>query len=265
MKKKLASLLAALMVLSMGTTVFAEDSPTAADVVKKADVSSATIDGQEVTLTKSTLSTNDYKKAVEEAGTKKVLAAFNLTADGQTITAEKPLIVTFSVVDVTADDTVDNISLLHYCTTHGCWETIKPSSVVEGKVTASFHSLSPVAIVKTAAGTTGGGGTAQTPGTSTGETINNYYNYYTNPSASTGNTSATNGNTSSTANNSGITQTNNNNQVVNVYTTAPAAATPGASTSNTSPKTGANVPVLPIIAVLSIMGIAVCSKKALSL
>ncbi|MGN1165394.1 MAG: hypothetical protein ACI4S2_03065 [Lachnospiraceae bacterium] len=257
MKKKLAGLLAALMVLSMSTTVFAEDSPTAADVVKKADVSSATIDGQEVTLTKSTLSTNDYKKAVEEAGTKKVLAAFNLTADGQTITAERPLIVTFSVVDVTADDTVDTISLLHYCTTHGCWETIKPSSVVEGKVTASFHSLSPVAIVKTAAGTNGGGG-AQTPGTSTGETINNYYNYYTNPSA-------TSGSTSSNANNSGITQTNNNNQVVNVYTTAPAAATPGASTSNTSPKTGANVPVLPIIAVLSIMGIAVCSKKALSL
>ena len=258
MKKKLAGLLAALMVLSMSTTVFAEDSPTAADVVKKADVSSATIDGQEVTLTKSTLSTNDYKKAVEEAGTKKVLAAFNLTADGQTITAERPLIVTFSVVDVTADDTVDTISLLHYCTTHGCWETIKPSSVVEGKVTASFHSLSPVAIVKTAAGTTGGGGTTQTPGTSTGETINNYYNYYTNPSA-------TSGSTSSNANNSGITQTNNNNQVVNVYTTAPAAATPGASTSNTSPKTGANVPVLPIIAVLSIVGIAVCSKKALSL
>lgn len=265
MKKKLAGLLAALMVLSMGTTVFAENSPTAADVVKKAEVSSAKIDGQEVTLTKSTLSTADYEKAVEEAGTKKVLAAFNLTADGQTITAEKPLIVTFNVADVTADDTVDTIALLHYCTTHGCWETIKPSSVTGGKVTASFHSLSPVAIVKVATGTSGGGGTTQTPGTSAGETINNYYNYYTNPSASTGNTSATSGSTSSNANNSGITQTNNNNQVVNVYTTAPAAAAPGASTSNTSPKTGASVPVLPIIAVLSIMGIAVCSKKALSL
>ncbi len=260
MKKKLAGLLAALMVLSMSTTVFAITSPTAEDISKAESAAEVSTDSG-VTLSKSQIATTDYKEAAQKAenitAEAEVLAAFELTAPSG---ATFPLTVTIAVSGIKKGDTV---KVLHKCSQHG-WETLTPSNVSDGSVTVSVDSLSPIAVVRTATAAQNG----SNGNTNTNETqpiVNNYYNYYTNPAASTGNTSATNGSTSSDANNSGITQTNNNNQVVNVTTTAPAAATPGASTSNTSPKTETNVPVLPIIAVLSILGIAVCSKKALSL
>lgn len=253
MKKKLAGLLAALMVLSMSTTVFAITSPTAEDISKAESAAEVSTDSG-VTLSKSQIATTDYKEAAQKAenitAEAEVLAAFELTAPSG---ATFPLTVTIAVSGIKKGDTV---KVLHKCSQHG-WETLTPSNVSDGSVTVSVDSLSPIAVVRTATAAQNG----SNGNTNTNETqpvVNNYYNYYTNPSA-------TNGSTSSDANNSGITQTNNNNQVVNVTTTAPAAAAPGASTSNTSPKTGANVPVLPIIAVLSVMGIAVCSKKALSL
>ena len=253
MKKKLAGLLAALMVLSMSTTVFAITSPTAEDISKAESAAEVSTDSG-VTLSKSQIATTEYKEAAQKAfeikSDAEVLAAFELTAPSG---ATFPLTVTIAVSGIKKGDTV---KVLHKCSQHG-WETLTPSNVSDGSVTVSVDSLSPIAVVRTATAAQNG----SNGNTNTNETqpvVNNYYNYYTNPSA-------TNGGTSSDANNSGITQTNNNNQVVNVTTTAPAAATPGASTSNTSPKTETNVPVLPIIAVLSILGIAVCSKKALSL
>lgn len=253
MKKKLVGLLAALMVLSMSTTVFAITSPTAEDISKAESAAEVSTDSG-VTLSKSQIATTDYKEATQKAenitAEAEVLAAFELTAPSG---ATFPLTVTIAVSGIKKGDTV---KVLHKCSQHG-WETLTPSNVSDGSVTVSVDSLSPIAVVRTATAAQNG----SNGNTNTNETqpvVNNYYNYYTNPSA-------TNGSTSSDANNSGITQTNNNNQVVNVTTTAPAAATLGASTSNTSPKTETNVPVLPIIAVLSIMGIAVCSKKALSL
>lgn len=253
MKKKLAGLLAALMVLSMSTTVFAITSPTAEDISKAESAAEVSTDSG-VTLSKSQIATTDYKEAAQKAenitAEAEVLAAFELTAPSG---ATFPLTVTIAVSGIKKGDTV---KVLHKCSQHG-WETLTPSNVSDGSVTVSVDSLSPIAVVRTATAAQN----SSNGNTNTNETqpvVNNYYNYYTNPSA-------TNGSTSSDANNSGITQTNNNNQVVNVTTTAPAAATPGASTSNTSPKTETNVPVLPIIAVLSILGIAVCSKKALSL
>lgn len=259
MKKKLAGLLAALMVLSMSTTVFAITSPTAEDISKAESAADVSTDSG-VTLSKSQIATTEYKEAAQKASEIKsdaeMLAAFELVAPAG---ATFPMTITISVTGIKKGDTV---KVLHKCSLHG-WETLTPSNVSDGSVTVSVDSLSPIAVVRTATAAQNGS-TGNENANQTQPVVNNYYNYYTNPSASTGNTSATNGSTSSNANNSGITQTNNNNQVVNVNTTAPAAAS-GASTSNTSPKTETNVPVLPIIAVLSILGIAVCSKKALSL
>lgn len=255
MKKKLAGLLAALMVLTMGTTVFAATSPTAEDIAKAENaVTSVTTDAG-VSLSKSQIAPAEYKEAAQKATTitadAEVLAAFELTAPAGTTSG--PMNVTISVAGIKAGDTV---MVLHKCSKHGVWETITPSKVEDGKVTFGVDSLSPIAIVRTASapqGGTNGGATEPQPD------VNNYYttnNYYTNPSA-------TNGNTTTNATNSGITQSNNNSQVVNITTPATAVA-PGASTSNTSPKTGVN-PVLPLIAVLSVIGIAVCTKKARSL
>lgn len=253
MKKKLAGLLAALMVLSMSTTVFAITSPTAEDISKAESAADVSTDSG-VTLSKSQIATTEYKEAAQKASEIKsdaeMLAAFELVAPAG---ATFPMTITISVSGIKKGDTV---KVLHKCSQHG-WETLTPSNVSDGSVTVSVDSLSPIAVVRTATAAQNGS-TGNENANQTQPVVNNYYNYYTNPSA-------TNGSTSSDANNSGITQTNNNNQVVNVTTTAPAAATPGASTSNTSPKTETNVPVLPIIAVLSILGIAVCSKKALSL
>ena len=263
MKKKLAGMLAALMVLTMGTTVFAATSPTAEDISQAESAATSVTTDSGVTLSKSQITVTVYKEATEKAeaitADAEVLAAFELTAPAD---ATFPMAVTISVSGIKKGDTV---KVLHKCSQHG-WETLTPSKTSNGSVTVNVHSLSPIAVVRTAteAQNNSGGSTEETQ-----TVINNYYNYYTNPSVKTGNTTASSGNaTASTGNatNSGITQSNNNNQVVNVYTTAPtAAATSGTSTSKTSPKTGTTVPVLSLIAIFAVTGIAVCTKKARSL
>lgn len=255
MKKKLAGMLAALMVLTMGTTVFAATSPTAEDISQAESAATSVTTDSGVSLSKSQITITVYKEATEKAEAitddAEVLAAFELTAPAD---ATFPMAVTISVSGIKKGDTV---KVLHKCGQHG-WETLTPSKTSDGSVTVSVHSLSPIAVVRTAteAQNNSGGSTEETQ-----TVINNYYNYYTNPSVKTGNTTASTGN----ATNSGITQSNNNNQVVNVYTTAPTAATPGTSTSKTSPKTGTTVPVLSLIAIFAVTGIAVCTKKARSL
>ncbi len=253
MKKKLAGLLAALMVLTMSTTVFAATSPTAEDISKAESAATVSADVQ---LTKTSIGTKDYSdvaaKAADLSKDATVMAAFELTAPENT---KFPIEVTIAVAGISAGDSV---SVLHK-KSDGTWETISPATVADGYVVVSFASLSPVAVVRTAtAAQNGAAGEQPQP------VVNNYYNYYTTPSASTGNVSASTGNVSASggnASNRGATQSNNNNQVVNVYTTEPSAATPAASKSNTSPKTGASVPVLPFIAVFAVTGIAVCTKK----
>lgn len=252
MKKKLAGMLAALMVLTMGTTVFAATSPTAEDISQAESAATSVTTDSGVSLSKSQITITVYKEATEKAeaitADAEVLAAFELTAPAD---AAFPMAVTISVSGIKKGDTV---KVLHKCSQHG-WETLTPSKISDGAVTVSVHSLSPIAVVRTAteAQNNLGGNTEETQ-----TVINNYYNYYTNPSVKTGNTTASTGN----ATNSGITQSNNNNQVVNVYT---ADAAPGTSTSKTSPKTGTTVPVLSLIAIFAVTGIAVCTKKARSL
>ena len=207
MKKKFISLLtAAMLVASMGTTVFAAGSPSAGDVTKPDPDKSQTVQVEKVENVKTpeeyvTPEIKDNTKAtvtdkatgkVEEASitvapvgkttvdvtaqetvnqlanidkiaddikngeqitavskdpTKKVVpeiqTVVNVQADDVEVTTDKPITLSFPVAGVKAGDA---IMILHF--TGEKWETIAPDAVEDGKVTATFTSLSPIAIVK---------------------------------------------------------------------------------------------------------------------
>ena len=202
MKKKFISVLAALMVLSFGTTVFAANSPVAGDVqesvtentsqtevekvtadksaeeyvsavgeVTTADGTKATVSAaEETTINNAVATVNEQLKDVVNiankyiAGTKgealakaamdsskkittEVKSIVNVTVAG--VSASNPVTLTFNVAGVTADSC---ILLLHYNETTGKWENI-PATTGNGTVTATFTSLSPIAIVELKADT----------------------------------------------------------------------------------------------------------------
>jgi hypothetical protein len=272
MKRKLAGLLAALLVLSMGTTVYAATSPTAEDIEKQAENAAegvtvyASFDGKNVTLEQKALDEDTYLKTVEKvqslgSGTD-LLGAVDLSVptgyvEGQSIT------VTLHLSEITSSDGRGNIRVLHL--NGSTWEKIKPNAVSAGSVTVTLNSLSPVAVVRIAEADE----LSEADDTSNTQTESKTRTT-TDANETSGSNTNSNTNTSNTGSSSsgGNTQTNNNNQTVNVYTTGngtSASAQPSASTSTTSPKTGASLPALPILAVLAAMGIAVCGKKARSL
>lgn len=261
MKKKLAGLLAALLVFSMGTTVFAATSPTAEDIAEAASaasVESATDkSGNGITVSQTVLSSTDYSSAVTAVGSSnELLAAFELTTTSKNF----PITVTLAVSSVTSGDSTGTIKVLHY--TGSGWETLTPSAVSAGSVTVTLTSLSPVAVIRLAETSSDDGND------NANSNENNSSNDGTNDNDNTGTQTNTNGSndSSSSSSSGGNTQTNNNYQTVNVYTTGTGASTStSTSTSTTSPKTGAAVPALPILAVFAVMGIAVCGKKARSL
>lgn len=151
----MVALFAALMVLSMTTPVLAAPSVTAEDVAKPVESAVAVVDGQQVKLTVEKVEGNTLEtvyekvdKAVAESTSKtdthSVVAVVEVSLPtGVKIPAEG-LAITFDVDGVVAGD---NIYLLHG-KADGTWETITPSKVADGKVTATFTSLSPVAIVR---------------------------------------------------------------------------------------------------------------------
>lgn len=147
MKKKIAAILSAAMVFVMGsTTVFAATSPVAEGVTPatlKEAVSSVTVAGETVEVGE--ITTSELTSASEVAKTfvtgdvtsAAIVAAFDVpTGSGE---------ATFAVNGVAAGD---SIVILHWNGTE--WEKITPSSVADGKVTATFSSFSPVVIVKLA-------------------------------------------------------------------------------------------------------------------
>jgi hypothetical protein len=279
MKRKLAGLLAALLVLSMGTTVYAATSPTAEDIKAQAanaaagvSVNATDSNGNNIQITQTPMSTDEYSKTldkVEQLGSStELLGAVDLEVPDDYIFGDS-ITVTLSISGITSSDSPKNIRVLHYNENTNTWENIQPNAVNNGKVTVTLKSLSPVAVVRTAESDVASGSDSNTEsGSKTRTTTETSSTDATRTSGN--NTNGSNTNTSNTGSSSsgGNTQTNNNNQTVNVYTTGngtSASAQPSASTSTTSPKTGASLPALPILAVLAVMGIAVCGKKARSL
>lgn len=221
MKRKLAGLLTALMVLAMGTTAFAagsnspntdSNSGNTGSTSTPPSVSQDTVIGD---------ATNTTVTQVSEA----VAAAAENVAKQVSPNAE-----VVSVVDVTYDGVIpaggvqmsfslpnvqvgDNYVLLHQLP-DGRWEVITPDSIENGMIKATFTSLSPVAFVKIA-------------------------------SAQNGGSTITDGTNGTSTKPSGTTSTSNT----------------AAKAASASPKTGAALPVLPVLAMICVAGIVVCGRK----
>lgn len=172
MKKKIVCLLTALTVLSCAVPVFAAGSSTAAQPVVKVTTEGVNVEQTveesvkaevnvkieteakamaEQLVTAGKLTLTEAQKAEVKAS---VVAVVDVDFAGEI--SEGGLKVTFNLEGVKAGE---NIVLLHQ-KHDGTWETIIPDSVGDGEITATFTSLSPVAIVKvevpkTEAGTDG--------------------------------------------------------------------------------------------------------------
>ena len=301
MKKKLAAILAGLLVLTMGTTVFAQTdgSPSVDSKAQEAEKYKQNISSIEISSGTVSVKTAD-PKVMDEA---KAEAAKAGTVDNVLAMAD----VHPSVEDASSGLTVkfyisgvskgDNVYALHQ-KADGTWEVCN-TVVGNGYVKVTLYSFSTIAIVKY------DDGAVVTPtqqinpkdDTDNGNTTNNTTNTTT---GDTGNTNSTTTNTTGdTNNNGGSTSTTNNNPVDNsvgnttnstTYNTtnnttnntignaaasdnngaaaggaAVTRTSAGSSGVATSPKTGSGIPAIPVIALLALMSIAVCTKKAHSL
>ena len=150
MKKKITGLLVALTVLSMGTTVFASQSPTSEvtaeqkaqqlrDSVSNVETSQ---DGVNVEVGKvdATEVADANEKATSYSADAEVLGMVELKSDKD---FSKGVTLTLYVAGVKKGD---NVRILHKLS-DGTWEVIVPY-VGDGFVRATFYSLSPIAIVK---------------------------------------------------------------------------------------------------------------------
>lgn len=306
MKKKLAAILAGLLVLTMGTTVFAQTdgSPSVDSKAQEAEkykqnISSIEISSGTVSVKAADPKVMDEAKAeAAKAGTvDNVLAMADVHPSVED--ASSGLTVKFYISGVSKGD---NVYALHQ-KADGTWEVCN-TVVGNGYVKVTLYSFSTIAIVKY------DDGAVVTPtqqinpkdDTDDGNTTNNTTtNNTTNTTTGdTGNTNSTTTNTTGdTNNNGGSTSTTNNNPVDNsvgnttnstTYNTTNnttnntignaaasdnnGAAAGGAAVTRTSagssgvataPKTGSGIPAIPVIALLALMSIAVCTKKAHSL
>jgi hypothetical protein len=241
MKKKLAGILAELMVLSLGMTVFAAPSPNkASDMAKAAaDLVTTVESGSDaVALTAGTVNTDDltsvYDVVAEKIGSStgfNVLAAVELSSVNTL--PDGGLQITFDVTGVTSGEA--NIRIYHKKGTD--WE-VKTPFVGNGYVTATFDSLSPFFVVRY----------DSTPSVSDGSVdsstvVNNYYNTYTTNNTNSNNitsSTSTNSNNPTTTNNSNSNNpattnyTNSNNTNSNNETTTNNAASSSSSTKKST-------------------------------
>lgn len=220
MKRKLAGLLTALMVLAMGTTAFAAGSPssgsnsgtTSTPPSASQDTAIGNATNTKVTQVSAAVAAAAENVAKQVSPNAQVTAVVDVTYDG--VIPAGGVQISFSLPDVQAGD---NYVLLHQLA-DGRWEKINPDSIENGVIKATFTSLSPVAFVKIAsAQNVPGPGTTDTnkPGT-----------------------------------------TNTNKPGTTTSTSGIAAGSAAAS-----PKTGAALPVLPVLAMICAAGIVVCGRK----
>lgn len=292
MKKKITGLLVALMVLSMGTTVFASQSPTSEvtaeqkaqqlrDSVSNVETSQ---DGVNVEVGKvdATEVADANEKATSYSADAEVLGMVELKSDKD---FSKGVTLTLYVAGVKKGD---NVRILHKLS-DGTWEVIVPY-VGDGFVRATFYSLSPIAIVKyppnvsvsSSQRVPENAADSSTENDSTQESTKNE-NTNSNESANANNSTSANNNANANDNdtssssksesksdakananaNVNVNVNNNNSGNSNSNSNRPTSGTTGAATS---PKTGQNMPVLPMVAVFTLLGITVvCGKKVKSL
>lgn len=170
MKRKMVALLAAAMVLGSTATFVAAPSPSASDLKVTESVSelkdsftNAQSSAGAVTIAPVAKETVDSAcKAFEEQIN--VPAELLALADVTIPNVKGKVTITFSVPEVKAGETIK----IGHQKADGTWEFFLADKVSNGKVTATFKSLSPVAIIKVAAaGTTDGSGNGSGSGDST--------------------------------------------------------------------------------------------------
>lgn len=294
MKKKLAAILAGLLVLTMGTTVFAQTdgSPSVDSKAQEAEkykqnISSIEISSGTVSVKAADPKVMDEAKAeAAKAGTvDNVLAMADVHPSVED--ASSGLTVKFYISGVSKGD---NVYALHQ-KADGTFEVCN-TVVGNGYVKVTLYSFSTIAIVKY------DDGAVVTPtqqinpkdDTDDGNTTNNTTNTTTNNTTNTTGDTNNNGGSTSTTNNNPVDNsvgnttnsttyntTNNttNNTIGNAAVSdnngaaaggaAVTRTSAGSSGVATSPKTGSGIPAIPVIALLALMSIAVCTKKAHSL
>jgi hypothetical protein len=303
MKKFLTGVLTTMMlVVTMGTAVFAASSPNSETALKQqaeawnnkvTSVTGSSSANEVVSVEAKALDTSTLAQANEKVTTDykdaSVLAMTDLSVPADT-DLTNGVTVTMKVPGVLPGD---NIKVLHQKSS-GDWETLTPS-VGNGTVTVTLRSFSPIVVLRVASsnastGSTGtivsgnasgttnssdGAITGNNNGTSNGTSDSQngnqtssgtygdgYQDGYAAGVASTSQTSngsvsnGSSGDNTSQANNTGNTATANT--VINNY----GGSSAGTNSSATSPKTGASLPALPILAVLLCAGVVVCGKKA---
>lgn len=155
MKKRVIALLTAAMVIAMGAPAFAATSPTASAEAAPAAVEYANvevakggvvIDGVVAdvapvieTVTKAQVEEAEQQAKASVAATAKVLQMVDVSLPVSFTSVQ----LTFEVSGVTAGQRLAVLHQRH----DGIWETIQPDAVENNKVTATFTSLSPIAIV----------------------------------------------------------------------------------------------------------------------
>lgn len=317
MKKMLMGVLAMLLVLTMGTTVFASPSPNpdtgldrkAQEWDNKVEHVAATgANNQIYNVTKKRVdaskvnSVNEVIKTVSSQA--EVIGMSDLSVD-KGVDTSKGIKVTLSI-DPKSIINGFSVYVVHQYG-EGKWETVKPSSVTrDGKVTVTLYSLSPVAIVQYPNNVSV---PISDPSKNKPDSTNNTNNNTNSTESSNSNRtnsnntsgpsqSNSNSSNSSNSNNQSNSQTNNQNNPVNVKqnvtvnypdrdsdsydngygdgysdgrnsvkgtsASSNGVAASGGTTSAgvLSPKTGASLPALPIVAVFALAGIVVCGKKA---
>ncbi len=313
MKKMLMGILAMLLVLTMGTTVFAAPSPLpdtgldrkAQEWNNKVEHVAATgANNQIYNVTKKRVdaskvnSVNEVIKTVSSQAD--VIGMSDLSVD-KGVDTSKGIKVTLSI-DPKSIINGYSVYVVHQYG-EGKWETVKPSSVTsDGKVTVTLYSLSPVAIVQYPNNVSVPISDPSKNKPDSTNNTNNNTNSTENSNSNSTNSHNTTGPSQSNSNSSNSSnsnnQTNNQNNPVNVKQNVTvkypdfdtednydngysdgyqdgrnsvkgASATNGKVVSGVttsagvlSPKTGASLPALPIVAVFALAGIVVCGKKA---
>lgn len=316
MKKMLMGVLAMLLVLMMGTTVFAAPSPAPDNALDQkaqewdSKLQQATVTGtnnQIYTVTKKKVDASKVNSVNEVIKTyssqAEVIGMSDLSVD-KSVDMSKGIKVTLSI-DPKSIINGYSVYVVHQYG-DGKWEIIKPSSVSsDGKVTVTLYSLSPVAVVQYPNSVSV---PTSDPSKNQSDSSNNTNNNTTSSESNKGNNtnsnntsgpsqSNSNSSNSSNSNNQNNNQSNNQNNPVNVKqnvtvnypnrdsdsydngysngysdgrhsVVGTSASNGGAASGGTtsagvlSPKTGASLPALPIVAVFALAGIAVCGKKA---
>lgn len=252
MKKIFAVILSLVMVLAMGTVVFAAGSPTAGVSVNTAKDKN----GKDISLTKSEVPEKIVDEAKEQAanleGDATVVSTFNLTPPAGT---SGPYTITLSVAGITASD---KVVILHKATTG--WETVN-ATAGNGTVTFTVNTLSPISVVKVGTKSSSGSGTAGSTTTDNSVTDNSVTdNSVVNNSTVTTDNSVTynNSNNYTVTGSAGNGSTGNNSTAASSGTSVAGKA----STSTISPKTGETAPTVLVVALVAMSCLVFFARKA---